>query len=91
MKVYIAGSISNNPHYMEQFAEAETKLRIKGYEPINPTRNKGESYKELIDAGLKQLMECDAIYLLPGFEDSKGASLEYHYADIVGIQVLVRI
>ena len=31
MKVYIAGAITNNPNYMQQFADAEKLLTNKGH------------------------------------------------------------
>ena len=35
--------------------------------------------------GLCQLMQCDAIYMLKGYEKSKGARLELAYATTVGM------
>lgn len=87
-RVYIAGPITGNPVYKEQFAEAEKLLRLVGYEVINPAKNTADSYKEYIDIGLKQLMQCDAIFMLKGYELSKGALLELHYARAVGMEIL---
>lgn len=90
MKIYIAGSITNNPNYIEQFTEAEKKLRAKGYEVVNPVKPEGNAYKWYIDEGLKQLMECDAIYMLIGWINSQGASLEFRYADTVDLPIYIQ-
>jgi nitrogenase molybdenum-iron protein alpha/beta subunit len=90
MKVYIAGAISNNPNYKEQFAEAEEFLKKIGYTVLNPVKNLGFEYKDYIDMGLCELMKCDAIYLLPNYQESQGAMLEYQYAITVGLKMVER-
>ncbi len=89
MKVYIAGAISDNPYYKEQFAEAEKMLTEQGYEVYNPAKNQGYSYKDYIDIGLYELSRCDAIYLLKGYEKSKGAMLEYLYAFTTDMTMII--
>lgn len=87
MKIYIAGAITGNPNYKEQFKAAEERLKAAGHTVINPVKNEGFTYREYINIGLCELMHCDAIYLLKGYELSTGATLEHDYARTVELDV----
>lgn len=89
MIIYISGKITGDPCYRYKFSEAEKRLREMGHIVINPAAIFcGKSYKDFIDVDLTLLSKCDAIYMLEGWEDSKGAQLEKHYAEVVGLKVI---
>ena len=42
--------------------------------------------REIVAADISELLACDAIYLLPGWRKSKGATAEYHVAMWAGLK-----
>lgn len=93
IKIYISGPIA---HYeleerMATFDHAARYLSLKGFEPVNPFDNgvsQDAHWREHMRADLRLLLECDAIYMLDGWELSKGAKLELDVASSCGITVL---
>lgn len=92
MRLYLAGPIAGCPDWNRPvFAHAAARLRVAGYDVVNPT--------ELIDdpalpsehhmrRDIKALMDCDAVAVLPGWNDSRGARLEVDIALALGMRVL---
>lgn len=84
--IYISGPISNTDDYLYRFNKAEAQLEYDLFIPINPARILNElpvsylEYKDLMRLCLDLLSMCDCIYMLTGWESSKGASLEYEFA-----------
>ena len=93
-KIYIAGRVSGlKPEvYEKQFATVKAELEKAGHEVINPltdiphedTTNWGLTIMEC----LPYVADCDCIALLPGWEKSNGAQIEYHFALGHHLQVL---
>lgn len=80
MKVYIAGKITGNPNYKAEFAEAEKKLKEKGYIVLNPAvLPEGFEDTEYHHINRAMIDVCDAVYFLPSWIDSKGAHMEMGY------------
>ena len=81
MKVYIAGKITGNDHYREEFAAAEEKLRALGYIPINPAiLPEGLDSRDYMRICLAMLDSADAIAPLLSWTRSDGAAIEMSLA-----------
>lgn len=94
-KVYISGPITGTKDYLEKFEDIETALVLihQGVEVINPAKvnaNLPESttWEEYMRMSLCMLSMCDGIYMMEGWQQSRGANLEYAYAKGMGITVL---
>ena len=92
MKIYISGKISDLPteQVKEKFAKAEAQIRAFGHEPVSPLDNGQPSkatWAQQMMASLAMLFECDAIYLLPDWGDSKGARIEANIAQECGLEI----
>lgn len=46
-----------------------------------------QTYKDFLRADLRMVLDCDAISLLPGWENSRGATLERTVAEAIGLEV----
>lgn len=85
MRIYISGKITGTTDFMERFAEAERKLKEKGHKVLNPAHANSympddATHKEYMKISFALLDMADAIYMLEGWKDSKGANQEYGYA-----------
>jgi hypothetical protein len=101
-KCYIAGPMSGYPGFnFMAFYSAEDEVEKLGYFPINPARIDNatgfdEKVNDLSDIDMKEvalrdivlLMECEAVYLLDGWEDSRGALAEYFLAKWIGLEII---
>jgi len=91
MRVYISGPMSGYPDLnFPSFHEAAAKLRALGHEVVNPAEL-GEhadwQWADYLKRDLKVLLDCDAVYALAGWRDSKGASIECDVAIRLGMLV----
>lgn len=91
MRLYIAGPMSNLPDFnYPAFYKAEEQLVAAGYEVENPARNVVEgtaSWLAYMRMSLVQISKVDGLALLPGWQDSRGASLEVHIAEALGLRL----
>lgn len=83
-KVYIAGSISKCPNYVEIFDEAQRILEEQDFIVLNPaTLPSGFSQGNYMDICFAMIRSCEYLYLLNNWEESEGAKLEKHYAEFL--------
>lgn len=90
-RYYIAGPMTGLPDLNFPAFHAEAKrLRALGHEVENPAEiqiGENPSWADCMRADIKLIMGCDRIILLPGWEKSKGALLEKHIAQEIGIGI----
>lgn len=93
MRVYISGGITGVENYKEVFKRAKEELEAEGHEVINPTEMDEYlpqlTWEEYIDIDIALLNVCEAIYMLKGWKNSRGANREYGYALAKGIKVIM--
>lgn len=98
MTLYISGPITGIKFYRRNFRRAEKYLAKKGFSVINPvtvgdtldipkSMPEALAYKKYMKADLRAMLDCDGIYLLKGWENSKGAKIERYVADECGLKI----
>lgn len=94
--IYVAGPIGRTTDFHERFAQGSLEVRLLGHDPVNPLEvNPGvsadpspEGWLKVIRADIHTLIECDGLYALRGWENSKGARLEHLIADGLGLEII---
>ena len=83
--VYISGAITGTEGYAEHFQKAQKWLEERGYRVINPAEVMSSiagvlGYEDLMELDMVLLRKVDTLYLLRGWERSRGANREYGFA-----------
>ena len=95
-KVYISGPITNNPASWLSFKKAQQFLGSGGHKVYNPmdieepnpvTETEEETWVYYMKKALKMLLGADCIYMLEGWEESRGARMEFWVATQLNIPV----
>ena len=85
MKIYLAGPMTGIEEFnYPAFHAAAKRLRAEGHTVFNPAEIDGgaadKSHAYYMRVDLRALVDCEAIMVLPGWLDSRGARLEVQIA-----------
>lgn len=93
MKLYLAGPMTGIENWnFPAFNQATERLRAQGHEVINPAENEGDpdilTWADFIRIDIGHVLDVDAVAVLPGWRQSRGARLETTIADALGLPIL---
>lgn len=91
--IYLSGPMTGLPDFNRQaFMNTAAALKLHGGAVVvNPVENgvpADAPWHHHMRRDIAMLMECTAIYMLPGWSNSNGAKLERHIAVELGMDVL---
>src|SRR3990167_7641557 len=90
--MYIAGGMTGYPELnFPAFHREAAYFREQGHEVINPVEVNPDPTAKWVDCmkmDIPALLTCDTIAMMPGWERSKGASLEHYIAQALGMKVV---
>ena len=103
--IYISGKMTGEPNYKETFKKHEDFLTASGNKVFNPvylsdyliesnhidldTAWTEEMRGFFLKEDIKALLQCDKIYMIPGWETSRGATFEKDVAEKCGMEVII--
>ncbi len=80
MRVYLSGPMTGYPeHNFPLSALVRSQLRDEGFEVLCPAEAgvvEGWSWEQYLRRDLRMVLDADAVIVLPGWEESRGAVLE---------------
>ncbi len=89
---YLSGPMSGYPdHNRPQFNLCAQLLRERGYDVCNPVEFDEAPdlpWSDYLRKDIRALMDCGGVITLPGWQESRGATLEVYVAHALGMQVL---
>lgn len=91
VRVYLAGPMTGlqEMNYPAFHAEA-ARLRALGLRVENPAENPEQpSWRDYMRKAIAQLVTCEVIALLPGWENSRGAVMEQDIAQNLGMRCVL--
>jgi hypothetical protein len=90
-RLYVAGKMTGLPDFgYDAFHAAQAELEAAGYVVESPTAGgqvEGFEWLDYMRRGIGQLIRCDGVAKLAGWEDSRGARAEVGLALALGLPV----
>jgi hypothetical protein len=91
-RIYIAGPMTGLPEFnFPAFNAAAARLRTDGWHVENPAEHghiAGAEWSDYLRWDLSRVVTVAAVYLLPGWPQSKGATLEVTVARALGLAII---
>jgi len=93
MKIYISGKITGLPLHIAQeyFETIEQELKKANHAPVNPMNicpfDPAHTWQHYMKEDIRVLIDCEAIFMLDNWTDSRGAQLEHHIAKELGLKI----
>ncbi|WP_085731242.1 MULTISPECIES: DUF4406 domain-containing protein [unclassified Pseudomonas] len=89
--IYLSGPMTNmlDLNFL-LFHSTAASLRAAGHSVINPAELNPDpdTWSKCMRRDIAALMECDTVATLPGWQNSRGASLEVHIGKELGMKVV---
>lgn len=94
--LYVAGPMTGLPEFnYPAFDAASDQLRAAGFDVLNPTSaeehnptpGQPQDWDWYMRHALRMVLDSDALAVLPGWEKSRGATLEVAVANALGMDV----
>lgn len=90
--IYIAGPMTGLPNYnFDNFNRVAEELKSKGLEVKNPAEVgviEGATWEDYMAYCLTQIGLCGSMYMLRGWQMSRGACLEQLIAERLGMKII---
>ena len=99
--VYISGPITLHDDWWQRFKDAYNRLKADGWGAVQNPADIGDGlemmlgavgkkpvYADYMKADLRVLLGCTHVYMLKGWEKSRGACVEKQVAEACGLEVM---
>jgi hypothetical protein len=95
-KIYLSGKITGLPYEeaLKKFSLAESIAKTMALEVVNPMtieHNHDLSWESYMKQDLKALLDCDSIYMLNNWTESKGAIIEHKLASDLKLSIYTEL